>query len=226
MSQRHKVELLLDKLDGLGDLSERSLLAAIPGSSAQASTSKQDVIRRTHPQLAADQAHSSLGSPASIVGESPVHDVRQRSPGPRRLPVSNIASSDEADEEAGDLGGQLLQALPGRVPVPQHGPLPNAKPVRRLVSIRRRTPVVRDESPAFRDALTSLLSPVPPSPTRTPPAPDAHDLHSVGMVGLGISQPAITGLGISDMLSVLPETHIPVHHGTAGLAQEYQHTAL
>ena len=107
-------------------------------------------------------------------------------------------------------------------------PATGAVAPQRIVPVRRRAlQSPGGNSPAFMDALTTLLSPAIVTPTLSPrraanlpvvdgmadspPLPP-----SSGLMGLGISSIPLDGLGISDLSKRMPSARLPDHGSDVG----------
>ena len=152
--------------------------------------------------------------------------------GPRRLPIAApLQLSGTGDSEASDLGTQPMNAK-AVAPVASGPeallPATGAVAPQRIVPVRRRAlQSPGGNSPAFMDALTTLLSPAIVTPTLSPrraanlpvvdgmadspPLPP-----SSGLMGLGISSIPLDGLGISDLSKRMPSARLPDHGSDVG----------
>lgn len=209
--ERLKVDLLLEKLDGLlGDMSDRSLLeppntAPIPPGPAA------EQLKKLSTASALDDLplQGAPGIESLVSGAQPT-ERRRKIAGPRRLPELGHGSPLLDEHDGGDIGSQSLHAIPKDVPlaIPEAKSFPPLRPARRFIPIRKRASP-DPGSPLFLDALTTLLSSMVPSATTAPKMPVLSEEPVPSIIGLGITQPAITGLGISDVASSLPDGSSP-----------------
>lgn len=221
----HRMSPDLSLEAALQHLSERTLFrTAIPAQAIGPNVKEHTVITPSRPSTRLFEASRSPPVLAPL--------RRRAVGGPRRLPIAAPFQFPGAgDSDASDLGTQPMIAkavAPGATGGEALLPATGAPAPQRIMPVRRRAlQSPGGNSPAFMDALTTLLSPaiVTPtlSPRRTATLPLADDMAdspplppSSGLMGLGISTTSLSGLGISDITDQLLEVALPVGGAAAG----------